>query len=413
RLVPAVLLFVALVLVYRLHSVSSRDPTSLFFNPRTGYTPSYSAFRKQQALEYISAVENGTISSNQQGTGSPDKMLTGKKLCVGIPSIARNGTRYLRDAVGSLLEGLTPEERAEIYLMVFIPHSDPSIHPAYTEHWLEELADEILTYNVMDSNNTHIQQMEEEGGLFLEKGLYDYSYLVTACHKRDTPYITVFEDDIVAMDGWYHRTMAGIEQAEQLSALTRASPEFLYLRLFYTEEFLGWNSENAGTYLLYSSLFLACPAALLLLLRFFSPLTKRLLTDRVIYIVGGTTVTCILLFFALGRATVRPLPAGINYMPQYGCCSQGFVFPRDKAMTLINYYRERRVGFVDVITEEYADQHDELRWALTPSVIQHVGGKSSKVDDYGPASKHGRSVAEKIWNFGFEKFDPQVLKAEH
>ena len=67
----------------------------------------------------------------------------------------------------------------------------------------------------------------------------------------------------------------------------------------------------------------------------------------------------------------------------------------------------------DVLTEEYADANGELRWAITPSVIQHIGIKSSKVDDYGPMSKHGLSVAEKIWNFAFERNDVDALRKEH
>jgi hypothetical protein len=89
------------------------------------------------------------------------------------------------------------------------------------------------------------------------------------------------------------------------------------------------------------------------------------------------------------------------------------VFPREKAMTLVHWFEEKTIGFVDVLTEEYADEHGELRWAIMPSVIQHVGRKSSKVDDYGPNSKHGLSVAEKIWNFRFERYNPEQLKKEH
>ena len=33
-------------------------------------------------------------------------------------------------------------------------------------------------------------------------------------------------------------------------------------------------------------------------------------------------------------------------MNKYGCCSQGFVFPRQKARDLIAWYEEAHVGFV-------------------------------------------------------------------
>lgn len=187
----------------------------------------------------------------------------------------------------------------------------------------------------------------------------------------------------------------------------------MYLRLFYTEEFLGWNSEEWLTYVFYSALAAAVPTAALLFLRQYSALLKHVPSTRLILISSGISISFIAIFFALGRATVLPLPAGVNEMPKYGCCSQGFLFPREKAMTLVKWFEERKFGFVDVLTEEYADRNGELRWAITPSVIQHVGAKSSKLDDYGPESKHGMAVAEKIWNFGFEQFKSEDLKKEH
>jgi hypothetical protein len=80
---------------------------------------------------------------------------------------------------------------------------------------------------------------------------------------------------------------------------------------------------------------------------------------------------------------------------------------------MISWYEEKKVGFVDMLTEEYANRFGGGRWAVTPSVIQHVGGKSSKGDDLGSNAKYDRTVAEKIWNFRFERFDAEALKKEH
>ncbi len=110
---------------------------------------------------------------------------------------------------------------------------------------------------------------------------------------------------------------------------------------------------------------------------------------------------------------MQPLPAGVHEMSNYGCCSQALVFQQKRAQDLINYYTEKKIGFVDMLTEELADRNHEIRWALTPSVMQHVGSKSSKGDDFGEAAKHNRSVAEKIWNFAFEDYDAEELRREH
>jgi hypothetical protein len=94
-------------------------------------------------------------------------------------------------------------------------------------------------------------------------------------------------------------------------------------------------------------------------------------------------------------------------MPRFGCCSQALVFPRGKALELISYFKDRRTGFMDVLTEEYAEQRDELRFAVTPSVVQHVGRESSKCNDEGPIIKEG------IWNFRFEHYEWEELRREH
>lgn len=334
---------------------------------------------------------------------------------MGIPSVARQGAGYLREAVGSLLEGLGTQEREEMYIVVFIPHSDPAVHPAYTEDWLHSLVDYVLTYEVSESEMRHVKDMEDNDGPdYMEKGLYDYRYLLLHCAKQHTPYIAIFEDDVVAMDGWYHRTVSGIREAETLSALKHASREFLYLRLFYTEEFLGWNSEEWSSYLAWSALVFVVPMAALYSVRArYTALKARILTIRTMAIFATMVVSAIVLFFGIGRVTVWPLAPGISLMPKYGCCSQGFVFPRGRALMLTTYFADRHTGAPDVLIEDFANEKGELRWAITPSVVQHIGRKSSKKDDYGDMSKYGMSVAEKIWSFGFERLDWRALREEH
>jgi len=407
RILQVLLIFVAIYAIVSLHSVASRDPTSVFFNPRTGYAPTYSSLRAQQAESFVLGATN---HSQRVETAPRDR-----QLCIGIPSISRNGAQYLPTTVGSLLEGLTPEERSQIWLAVFIPHANPTVHTAYNEQWLPDLADEVLTYDVDAIQLERIKSMEWEGGMYREKGLYDYAYLVRACYKRETPYIAIFEDDVVAMDGWFHRTLAAIKEAERLSALKKARPDFLYLRLFYTEEYLGWNAEYWATYLFWSIGFTLAMLLGVGVLRGAVPVVKRTVPEirKAFAITVAVSAVMVLMFFAFGRITVRPLPEGVNYMPKFGCCSQGFVYPRQKAMSLVHYLEEQRYGFVDSLAEEYADQYDELRWAITPPVIQHIGRKSSKVDDYGPNAKHGLSVAETIWSFAYETLRPEKLRREH
>lgn len=190
RYTYAPFLFLFFLVLYCVNSISSRDPTSVFFNPRVGYTPRYSAIRKAQAEDFVHAVANGSALVD------PVAKNIKKRLCVGIPSIARKGVRYVDAAVGSLLEGLTAEERSEIYLMVFVPHPDPTVHSAYNEKWLPDLADEVVTYGYGPDVMQHIINMEAEGGLYREKGLYDWRFLVKKCYEKEIPYVAILEDDV-------------------------------------------------------------------------------------------------------------------------------------------------------------------------------------------------------------------------
>lgn len=311
--------------------------------------------------------------------------------------------------IGSLLEGLKPGERSDIILVVFIPHTEPSTHPLYGEPWLHQPMDHFLTYDLDESENQAVRAIEDEGGAFLAKGLYDHSYLLSKCAEQCTPYIAIFEDDTIAMDGWFHRTIITIREAEQQTSL-RPKHHFLYLRLFYTERFLEWNSEEWLIYLSWSGAAAGALAVVLLVLPKTRPATKLCHTFdlcHVVLLLYCALITAILLFFALGRMTVLLVPIGVRKMAKFGCCSQALVFPRTKALELVSYFRNRRTGFMDVLPEEYANLKTKPKFATTPSLVQHVGRESCKRTDRGPV------LREEIWSFRFERFDGGVLRKEH
>lgn len=404
KLVYVCALMTCIGLVLLIDTISARDPTSIFFDPRKGYQPRYSELRRKQATEYIAAHNTTELS------GHPRVVNPKKKLCVGVPSMGRRGAQYIPDAIGSLLEGLTVDERSDFLLMVFIPHTDPTTHPSYGEAWLHDLTDHVLIYDLDESDKDDLRVMEEEGGAFLTKGLYDYTYLLSKCIDQDTPYIAILEDDTIAMDGWFHRTVAAIREAERQTELRCDNCQFLYLRLFYTETLMGWNSEEWAIYLYWSLIAAGALAVFILVLhkiKSLSKLCRSLGPQRAILLAYSGLMVAILLFFALGRMTVLPIPPGISEMNKFGCCSQALVFPRQKALELVSFFGDRRAGFADVLIEEFAGQRSELRFAVTPSLVQHVGLESSKRTGDAPVIREG------IWNFRFERFDAEQLKTEH
>lgn len=417
RLTPSPLLLTILyslvpltLLVLFARHISWRDPGSLFFDPSHAYDFHYSNVRLRQAYEFLS--EAATTSFQQHGDQSQAAM------CVGVASIARNGARYLRTTVASLLEGLSREERDRIFLTVFIAETNASTHPAYHEQWLENVADKILLYDLSPEKLEHFKNLEEDHTLVSEKMLFDYMYLMKDCfYNTEAPYIALFEDDLLAMDGWFHRTTQGIEDVEDRTVANEGGDEgdWLYMRLFHTEEFLGWNSEDLASHIFWSLILIAAVAGILITIRTTFPKTQAHVTRG--WILAACciyTPLLIVLFFATGRVTTNPLPTGVNKMNNYGCCAQGLVFPRHKAEDLIKWYdMAPRIGLRDSLIELYADRNHEERWALTPSVIQHIGRTTSKVENGGRWAKKEIPITQKLWSFPFELFDRDALRREH
>ncbi|CAL5871871.1 uncharacterized protein PFLUO_LOCUS6125 [Penicillium psychrofluorescens] len=402
RFLLCFLLFYTVLALY-VRARSARDPGSVFFQP-SSYELSYSAARLEEADAFIDQVDQNPDIEIPKASSNP-------QLCVGLATIAREGRRYFRSAVGTVLEGLSETERAEIYLITFIAHTNPSEHPAYNETWLHKVSDRVLLYNStvvdMDVDIEHIHSLESEEAKkdAKEKALFDYRFLLKACEEVGAPYVVMMEDDIVAQDGWYHRTRAAIQSAEEQTKEIEAS-KWLYLRLFYTEKFLGWNADDWPVFLSYSVLTVAFVACSLTGCRQYNKRLRTMIPKEMILIACGICTPLLIgLFFAAGQVTTRPIPQGVHQMPRYACCSQAFVFPRTRVPDIVGWYTEKGRGEADSLTEEFADKYNEIRWAVTPSIVQHVGRTSSKTSRTG-------SVA-KLWNFEFETNDLEVLREEH
>jgi hypothetical protein len=160
RWVVGVFVILTVTVLYTITAISSRDPTSVFFSPQTGYSSRYSTLRRQQAETFIKVADKAHPESGIQAHND----VKNRKLCVRIPSVKRKEADHLSATVGSLLAGLTTEERQQIYLMVFIAHNDPSYHPEYTQTWLEGLADEVLTYDLGPDRMQPVRNTEQSGG---------------------------------------------------------------------------------------------------------------------------------------------------------------------------------------------------------------------------------------------------------
>ena len=375
-----------------------RDPTSAFFDPSRAYEHVYSLQRQREADAFIQAANTSTNQHRLPVNGPQTSM------CLGIATVERPGEQYIRSAFGSLIEGLTEYERKHLFTVVLIAHTDPQRHPIYHEPWLENLSDKVLTYDTLNAEQFDLLTTWEKEKDYRWKAIFDYTYLLETCIQSGAAWITIIEDDTIAVRGWYSRTMAALDLADSKST------NWLYLRLFFTEQFLGWNSESWPTYLLSSISIVSAVATMLLILRrlgFYTSISNATISTACFI----CTPACIVLYFMAGRLSTRPLPPGVHEMPNFGCCAQGMVFSSPVAARVVDKLKEKQPGFVDMILEEWANEAKLTRFAVIPSLLQHIGGHSSKGDDFTPAQR--MSVAERIFNFGFELYEQRGERVVH
>ncbi|KAI1505850.1 hypothetical protein F5X99DRAFT_172790 [Biscogniauxia marginata] len=401
------LLCYALLAVY-LSSKCYRDPSSIFFRPEHARILSYSSFRRSQARKF----------GDQAALHAPTKWTSssaGPDICIGVGSVNRHGLSYLKETLGSILEGLGYLERRRIYVVVFLAHSNQSQHEDYQQPWLINMADALPTYPDDPQLARLIRQLEADDSYesHARKQKIDYSVLLSACAKVNPKYTMTLEDDVIALDGWYHRAMSALQTAtKKTRELGRDS--FLYLRVFYDGRLLGWNSEEWPMYVESSFAVLLVEIAILASLRWRFALARQALTRTMLLLICGVCTPMLIgLFFAAGRNCMLPKTPGVHLMHKYGCCAQGLVFPQDQVVNhLLPMYRETQDSHaaVDTFLEDWANDQDKLRWAVTPVLIQHVGGKSS----HGAGDQQmGRLTDDMPFDYSFETNDPVSLAEEH
>ncbi|KAG5992826.1 hypothetical protein E4U43_003661 [Claviceps pusilla] len=397
-------LLVYSALVVYVRSTCWRDPTSHFFQPHRAHAPSYSTARIRQARQYADSAAKGRPEHGPR--------IHPPELCVGVPSVQREGISYLKATLGSLQHGLAEDERARLQFVVLLAHSNQTEHTDYGQPWLVNMADSLPSYHD-DPDRLALARLMEANQTHAVKSKFDYSILMEECARTGAPYMLLVEDDVIFLDGWRHRAVEAMSVAT-MASWEAAHRDFLYLRLFYYEALLGWNMESWPRYTAWSTFFVAILLTLLHLTRRFVASTRRYLTRPVFLLTLGLfTPLLLLLFFTAGANCLFPQAPGVHLMPANACCGQGLVFPLSTVLAeLLPLFRRNRWSGspTDSFIEDYADASGGLRWALTPVLMQHVGSKSTYETR---KSRYGNMTPSDIWNFAFETNDVGRLAEEH
>ncbi|KAI9933055.1 hypothetical protein ASPWEDRAFT_42810 [Aspergillus wentii DTO 134E9] len=364
---------------------SYRDPTSYFFDPLRAYERRYSSTRIAEAEGFLlnaSAINQPARSENWIPT-----------ICVGIATVRRRGEQYVGLTLASLLAGLTEAERNSIFLNLLIGNSEPWEHPIYSEKWVETLPDRVLTYGQDDPDFERIKNWED-GGWYRNKTIHDYTHLMQDCYDTGAEYVAMIEDDTLAVKGWIAPALQALDIVKERTANER----WMYLRLFYADDLLGWNSEEWPIYLAWSfAIWALLTVTMVAAKRVFKHELKTFPASTIWIISCVFIPAAIALHFMAGKQTVWPMSPGVHEMNRYGCCSQGLVFPRSIILDFLARTDLTTDWLVDMMVEKIADNEGWTRWAVVPSLLQHIGATSSK--GYGFDDS-----ARTLWNFRFEEY---------
>ena len=72
----------------------------------------------------------------------------------------RKRVDYLNDTIGSMLVGLTDEERAVVNVQLLFADPDPAQHPEFNKTWLH-VVDHWSRYNVSDEQLEQIRKWKK------------------------------------------------------------------------------------------------------------------------------------------------------------------------------------------------------------------------------------------------------------
>ncbi|KAI9663363.1 MAG: hypothetical protein M1831_002647 [Alyxoria varia] len=441
-----------------------RDPGSAFFDVSRAYERRYTAIRQAEADAFLEASETEPLDRD---VVSQVYNVTEQSpvLCTSYITVDRDVPRqYIYNAVGSLLHGMTPSERASLHLSLLFANAQPEKHSAYNEKWFLDLLDDHYGYstaNLTDEQIDHLRDLEETAD-FEEKGVFDYTLALERCYANtQAPYIAVFEDDTIAAEGWFTRVVKGLKDAELLmqqkwTNKTEDSPQpevsdqtepnadklqkrvsegmyvpeaqespsrafessepnisapptarWLYLRLFNQERSTGFASKDIGgnhEYLISLGI-VAGALCVLVPLRRVSPRIARHLTITTLAIICFLAIpSFVILFFQCGKASVLPPAPGVR-AEDFGCCSQGLIFNRDEVPGLVSHLRMKKTGRCDLMTSDYARGEGIERLSMYPMVLQHVGTVT--------ATSTTAKEAQAVWSMAFEDLSKDKLDADH
>lgn len=390
-----------------------RDPGSMFFDITRAFERYYSLVRELEASDWKNTVFH-QLKGHTNGSSHAEHDVLHKRgsdpqICaVFITAHREGGPQYIDTAISSALAGLTPSERADLDLRMYVANTDPSKHPAWNS-WLGNVIDEQFTAKdvVYASQLTHLKTLEKEKK-FHEKAGLDYSVALQRCAQdSDAPYVAIFEGDVIVADSWFARSLKGVATIRQQYEMNLDM--WLDMRLFNEERSTGW--EKAG---IFDNNVIPISLGVDILALLIGYVLKRnklpghsLISPLSMLVICGLTIPGIVVyFFQSGKASLLPPQPGVHREDGFGCCNQGILYSRKHVADLASYLDEKAKDKPhDNAIMDYSREKRLARFALYPMMVQHVGFRS--------IINPNRRDDMEVWSMAFESLDQRLLERQH
>jgi hypothetical protein len=250
---------------------------------------------------------------------------------------------------------------------------DPSKHPYWNSSLLDLVDGSFSPNEIMTKGELAIVTQLEQSKTYMDKVRFDFAYALRHVHRTSSsPYIALFEGDIMLADGWIARTISALREVE--GRVKRNGLSWSDMRLFDAENMIGFDSKHPlGNNV--PIIIFGISAGLFLIFR---TLARNSRTGREVFTWQFNLVICcvtvpafVILFFRAGKSSMLPPSPGVS-IQNWAICTQGMIMPRDVVpglITAILAHNEQP----DRSFRHFAQENGYDRLVLNPIQVQHMG----------------------------------------
>jgi len=321
------------------------------------------------ARTYIRSLKNDSLKRFRVARPSKRQL----DMVVGIVTMNRNQVversielGYLTQTTAALLSALLYGNKYKEFesIKVFVCNTDSIRHVEARE--MSRLVDLIVLTDRVARNPDKFEKEKD-----------DYIFCLKQAGKYQSRYMLLLHDDIIL-------DIDAFETLNHLIRLRITDLNWLYIKLFYPEKWVGYSAETERLGELVGIGIIGGVIATLMkacYLQYFSNQRHFRFSCRV-FLVGFLTLS--VAAYVIGRQYIRAWrhvsPYTHRLIEASGCCIPAVLYRAQQAAELAQYLPAIRATFDepgDVFVDKFADMRDYRRYSVEPNIGRHIGYMST------------------------------------